>query len=56
MADRRSLGILGFLFGGVTVAVMLIGVIVVKSHVEGRQTIDSARLPLIAASAQIVVR
>jgi len=56
MADRRSLGILGFFFGGVTAAVMLIGVMVVKNHVDGRQTIDSARLPVLAASAQTVVR
>jgi len=56
MADRRSLGILGFFFGGVTAAVILIGVMVVQNHVAGRQTIDSTRLPMIAASAQTVVR
>ena len=55
MADRRSLGILGFVLGGVTVAVMLIAVMVVKNHVDGRLTLD-ARMPVIAASAQTVIR
>ena len=34
MADRRSLGIVGFVFGSVTAAVMLIAVMVVKHHVD----------------------
>jgi hypothetical protein len=56
MADRRSLGILGFVFGGVTVAVMLIAVMVVKHHVDGRLTVDGTRLPVMAASTQSVIR
>lgn len=56
MADRRSLGILGFVFGGVTAAVLLIAVMVVKSHVDARMTIESAQLPVMAASAQTVIR
>ena len=56
MADRRSLGILGFVFGGVTAAVMLIAVIVVKQHVDGRAALDEVRLPVMAASAQSVIR
>ena len=56
MADRRSLGSLGFVFGGVTAAVMLIAVMVVKQHVDARVTVDQARLPLMAASAQAVIR
>jgi hypothetical protein len=55
MADRRSLGILGFVFGGVTAAVMLIAVMVVKNHID-RVTLDSAQLPILAASAQSVIR
>ncbi len=55
MADRRSLGILGFVFGGVTVAVMLVAAIVVKNHVESRITMD-AGLPVMAASSQTVIR
>ncbi len=54
MADRRSLGILGFVFGGVTAAVMLIAVIVVKQHVDARVT--RGELPVMAASAQAVIR
>jgi hypothetical protein len=56
MADRRSLGILGFVFGGVTAAVMLIAVFVVKQHVGGRAALDDARLPVLAASTQGVIR
>ena len=47
MADRRSLGLLGFLLGGVTAAVVLIAAMVVKHHVDARVTLD-ARLPVIA--------
>jgi len=56
MADRRSLGIVGFVFGSVTAAVMLIAVIVVKHHVDGRLTSDAARTPVIATAAQTVIR
>ena len=56
MADRRSLGILGFVFGGVTAAVMLIAVMVVKQHVDGRATLDQTRLALMAASTQAIIR
>jgi hypothetical protein len=55
MADRRSLGIVGFVFGGVTAAVMLVALMVVKNHVNGR-ALDEARLPVIAASTQSVIR
>ncbi|HMK79462.1 MAG TPA: hypothetical protein VK438_07410 [Xanthobacteraceae bacterium] len=51
MADRRSLGILGFVFGGVTVAVMLIAVVVVKNHIDGRLTLDAGRTPVVVAAA-----
>ena len=56
MADRRGLGLLGFVFGGVTAAVMLVAVMVVKHHVDGRATLDEIRLPVMAASAQVVIR
>ena len=55
MGDRRSLGILGFVLGGVTAAVMLIAVFVVKQHVESHAALD-ARLPMLAASSQAVIR
>ena len=55
MADRRSLGIVGFVFGGVTAAVMLVAVLVVKQHVD-RMAVEGPRMPVIAASAQSVIR
>lgn len=56
MADRRSLGIVGLVFGGVTAAVMMIAVMVVKNHVDGRLTLEGGQLPVLAASAQSVIR
>ena len=35
MADKRSLGLLGFLFGGITAAVTLTAFLVVRAHIEG---------------------
>ena len=55
MADRKSLGILGFMFCGVTAAVMLIAVMVVKNHIDGRLTLDGPRAPVMTASVQIVI-
>jgi hypothetical protein len=49
VADRRSLGMLGFVLGGVTAAVMLIAAIVVKHHVDSRVTLDP-RPPVVAAA------
>jgi cell division protein FtsN len=56
MADRRSLGIVGFVFGGITAAVMLVAVMVVKNHVDSRANLDQARPSVMAASAQAVIR
>ena len=42
MADRAGLGFLGFIFGGVTAAVMLVAVTVVVGHVDGRFVLDAA--------------
>jgi cell division protein FtsN len=55
MADRRSLGIVGFVFGGVTAAVMLVAVMAVKNQLDSR-AFDDARLPVIAAAGQSVIR
>lgn len=46
MPDRSSLGMIGFLFGGITAAVMLIGALVVTDHMSGRLNIET---PLAAA-------
>ena len=42
MADRNSLGFLGFIFGGVTLAVMLMAATVVFSHLDGHFVLESA--------------
>lgn len=49
MADKSSLGFLGLVFGGVTVAVMIVAFIVVRDHVEGRLALDR-----MAMSSQLV--
>ena len=56
MADRRSLGIVGWVFGGITAAVMLVAVMVVKHHVDGRLTLDQTRPSVMAASGQTLIR
>jgi hypothetical protein len=40
-ADRTGLGFLGFIFGGVTVAVMLVACTVVLGHIDGRLQLES---------------
>jgi hypothetical protein len=42
MADRAGLGVLGFIFGGVTAAVILVAATVVIGHVDGRFALDAA--------------
>jgi hypothetical protein len=49
-ADRAGLGFVGFIFAGITAAVMLIACTVVLGHVEGRWSIDST--PQAMASLQ----
>lgn len=44
MADKNGLGILGFLFGGVTLAVTLIAFLVVRDHVQGRLQFDDVAM------------
>jgi hypothetical protein len=50
MADRKSLGWIGFVFAGITAAVMATGILVVQRHIDGRLMLDeravvSASLP-----------
>jgi hypothetical protein len=40
-ADRTGLGFLGLIFGGVTVAVMLVACTVVIGHVDGHLQLES---------------
>ena len=51
-ADRNGLGFLGFIFGGVTAAVMLVAVSVVVSHADG-DFAGSAPPTQIAQTAQM---
>jgi hypothetical protein len=56
MADQKSLSFIGFMLGGVTAAVMSIGVFVVHSHLDGRLTLDDAQRPVIAVALPKIVR
>jgi hypothetical protein len=42
MADKRSLGLLGFVFGGLTMAVSLTAFILVQAHVTGHLQFSDA--------------
>jgi hypothetical protein len=49
MADRRALGRLGWAFGAVTAAVLLMAAAVVTSHLDGRASAGEARFVAAAA-------
>ena len=42
MADKRSLGLYGFLFGIVTAAVMLVAAVTVQAHIGNGPAADAA--------------
>jgi hypothetical protein len=42
MADRNGLGILGCIFGGVTLAVAMMAIAVVLGHVDGLLAFDAS--------------
>lgn len=56
MADRKSLGIIGFILGGVTAVVMGVGVFVVQAHLTGSLAFDAPARPVVSASLPTVVR
>ena len=41
MADRKALSMIGFVFGGITAAVMLMAATVVLAHVDGSLALDT---------------
>ena len=43
MADRKSLRSIGFLLGGIAVAVVLLAGMVMQAHVDGRLSLEAAR-------------
>jgi len=47
MADRKSLGIIGFILGGITAAVITVGIVVVQAHLNGRLALDHAAGPVV---------
>jgi hypothetical protein len=53
MADKSTLGILGFVFAAITAAVMLIALIVVRDHVEGRLVLDGAQTMASASATSL---
>lgn len=55
MADRKSLGIIGLVMGGVTALVILVAATVVMSHLNGHLAIDADRA-LVSASLPAVVQ
>ena len=52
MADRSALGKLGWAFGAVTAAVMLMAAVVVMTHLDGGRNDDGAR-PFAAAAVPV---
>ena len=42
MADRQGLRLVGFAFGAITAAIILVAGAVVDAHVDGRLTLDGA--------------
>lgn len=50
MADRRGLGILGCIFGGITMAVMATALVVVLEGLDGSYVSDSANVVLVSSS------
>jgi hypothetical protein len=56
MADRKSLGIIGMVFGGITALVAMTGLFVVRSHLDGRMMLDDSQRPVVSASLPTLVR
>lgn len=42
MADRNGLGILGYIFGSVTVAVVLTAFVIVLGHINGSLALNTS--------------
>ena len=51
-ADRKGLGFVGFIFAGVTAAVMLTATTVVVGHVEGRLAFEPSAMVASLDTAQ----
>jgi hypothetical protein len=53
MADRKSLGIIGLIMGGVTATIVTIGVVVVNWHLDGQLTLDEVR-PVVVSLTMVL--
>jgi hypothetical protein len=53
MADRRSLGIIGWIFGGLTAMVILVGFIVVKGHIDQSKTLRNFNGYSVSSAARV---
>jgi hypothetical protein len=56
MANRKSLGIIGFVLGAVTASIMVVGIMVVQAHLDGRLSLDEPQRSVASASLPTVVR
>lgn len=56
MADGKSLLILGALLGVITAVVMLVAVVLVQAHVDGRLMLDDVDRQTAALSSSALVR
>jgi Flp pilus assembly pilin Flp len=56
MADRGTLGAIGYGLCAVTIAVAMIAALVVMDHVSGRLAFDGDGLDVPAASTQTAIR
>ena len=56
MVEGRSLRTVGFIFGAVTVATILIASALVQAHVDGRLSFDEASRQAVAQSSPTLVR
>jgi hypothetical protein len=56
MADRKSLGLIGLFFGGITALVMATGLLVVQRHLDGRLMFDDGQRPVVSAALPTLVR
>lgn len=51
-ADRNGLGFLGFIFAGVTAAVMMMATTVVLGHVDGKLSLEQSAVIASVPAAQ----
>jgi hypothetical protein len=53
MADRTSLDLIGFIFCDLSALVIVIAVLIVRSHLDGRLTLEESQTPVVSASLPI---